>query len=192
MFRISLVLLSALFVAGCVGTNAPEPVMPAPPPGYSWQNLKQHKAYVLMPDSWHFKKHGSKKRCIYTFSKEDIDAEGSFETGLTYTVWLKLGTKPQGRVKPSGFARALLGQTNQVYKFEKCDIAQQGPFQAFRYQYVDTRPGLKPIRIYNLLMANDRTGTLHMFVFEAPTAEWDAAWKTGESIMSKLGIDDQI
>jgi len=37
-----------------------------------------------------------------------------------------------------------------------------------------------------------KTGALYVFMFEAPAAEWEEAWKIGEPIIQKLGLDDEI
>jgi len=42
------------------------------------------------------------------------------------------------------------------------------------------------------MVANDKTGTLFLVVFEAPTASWEEAWKTGESIFKKMLLDDEV
>ncbi len=43
-----------------------------------------------------------------------------------------------------------------------------------------------------LTVANPKTNTLYMFIFESPESEWDAAWKTGKQIMDTVAIDDEI
>ena len=43
-----------------------------------------------------------------------------------------------------------------------------------------------------LTVANPKTNTLYLFVFESPESEWEDAWKTGKQIMDMLAIDDEI
>jgi hypothetical protein len=57
---------------------------------------------------------------------------------------------------------------------------------------VNAPAGKESITVCQLLIANDKTGTLFLTIFEAPTANWDEAWKTGEVILRKMLLDDEI
>jgi hypothetical protein len=46
--------------------------------------------------------------------------------------------------------------------------------------------------VHNLTVANPKTNTLYLFIFESPVSEWDNAWKLGKQIMDDLAIDDEI
>ena len=46
--------------------------------------------------------------------------------------------------------------------------------------------------IVNLLIANDKTGTVFVVIFEAPTATWDMDAQVGDVILKKLFLDDEI
>jgi hypothetical protein len=46
--------------------------------------------------------------------------------------------------------------------------------------------------MHALTVANSKTNTLYLFMFESPVASWDTAWKLGQQIMDALAIDDEI
>ena len=48
------------------------------------------------------------------------------------------------------------------------------------------------VTIHQLMVANPKTNTLYLFIFESPTQEWAAAWRLGEKMINMLGIDDEI
>ena len=50
--------------------------------------------------------------------------------------------------------------------------------------------GGPPVFVYNLIIANDRTGTIYVVLYEAPEEEWEKAWKVGEPILKELIILD--
>ena len=55
-----------------------------------------------------------------------------------------------------------------------------------------SRAGDKPkVHLYNLLIANERTGSMFMIIAEAPETEWAANWPKLKPILSMLGIDDE-
>jgi len=166
--------------------------LPAPPEGYTWHKLDIIKASLLVPDGWHVKHQGTGDKNLWAISKEDIDKNGSFETGLTFISTQNVSTKPQGKVPPSKFAAAMLKEMKKKCPLERESSGLQGPFYTVRYQYIDAPKGKTAIRIYNLLMANDKTGTLYQVVYEAPLNEWDDAWRIGEPILKKILIDDEI
>jgi len=42
------------------------------------------------------------------------------------------------------------------------------------------------------MVANPKTNTLYLFIFESPETNWDSAWKIGKQILDSLVIDDEI
>jgi hypothetical protein len=66
-----------------------------------------------------------------------------------------------------------------------------GPFKEFGCLTRDTDPSGTTVS-QTLMVANPKTNTLYLLIFESPQASWDAAWKTGNQIMDTLAIDDEI
>ena len=62
-----------------------------------------------------------------------------------------------------------------------------GPFKGYGCLYKSNGS-----MMHNLLIANDKTGSMYLIIFEAPEKEWEDAWKIGEPILKKLYIDDEI
>jgi len=54
-----------------------------PPPGYSWQEVPDMGCAFLKPTGWHDQHVEQKAQHACFITKEYIDAEGSFQTGLT-------------------------------------------------------------------------------------------------------------
>jgi len=52
--------------------------------------------------------------------------------------------------------------------------------------------GRPPARIHTLMIANDKTGTLYVVLFEAPKDRWDEEWKLGHPIVKQLMLDAGI
>ncbi|MDQ8183630.1 hypothetical protein [Pelagicoccus sp. SDUM812005] len=72
------------------------------------------------------------------------------------------------------------------------DSRNAGPFQAFTLRHLDSQPKLPDVIVHNLFIANDQTGTLWYYIFEAPESEWESAWKTGDTLLSNLLIESEI
>ena len=43
--------------------------------------------------------------------------------------------------------------------------------------------------LYNLVLGNDKTGTLYLMVFESPERSWEEAWKKGRTIVDNVILD---
>jgi hypothetical protein len=43
-----------------------------------------------------------------------------------------------------------------------------------------------------LTIANPKTNTLYLFIFESPIDNRDEAWKLGKQIIDNLAIDDDV
>ena len=52
-----------------------------------------------------------------------------------------------------------------------------------------TKPSKEAVVSHFFYVGNDKTGTVWMYIFEAPAEEWDEAWKVGRPITDILRID---
>ena len=48
------------------------------------------------------------------------------------------------------------------------------------------------LNLFKAFIANEKTGTIYVIIFEAPTEEWEATWKIAEPMLKYLFIDDTI
>ncbi|MCC6581202.1 MAG: hypothetical protein IT440_12265 [Phycisphaeraceae bacterium] len=175
----------------CCVCGAQEPQesqeLPEPPKDFHWTRFEEIKGAILMPDAWHLKKVSRNPDVIqWIISKESLEEHRMFETGLTYRWMKEVRNKSQGKIPPSQCALAMLDMAENQLKLESKNVSKQGMFDAVRYVYIDHKEGAKDVRVYNLLIANDKTGCLHMVIFEAPVAEWDQAWKLGETMLKRI------
>jgi len=46
--------------------------------------------------------------------------------------------------------------------------------------------------MHTMMIANPKTNTLYLFMFEAPKSEWDNAWQTGEQMVQFILLDDEV
>lgn len=180
--------LTILFLVFAFGLRADDQ-LPFPPSGFSWQRLAQIKSVLLKPDSWHFKHSKKGQTDGFFITKEDIDKAGVFKTGLTLNCVRDIPKK--SGLSPSSYAAALADAAAKKFQLVERSASKQGPFRAVRFRYVDAPVGKESITVCHVLFANDKTGTLFWTIFEAPTTNWDEAWKSGEIILKKMLLDDE-
>jgi len=159
------------------------------PNGYQWVSFPEVKAHFLKPDSWHFHKETKGKKYAAFISKEKIEGGSWYETGMSVNVIRNLANK-QG-LSAYDYSLAMREESRKVVKVDKEWGSQSGPFQSVGYAYTHKSTGIT-FRCNNILISNTETGTLYIFIFEAPAAEWEEAWKIGEPIIQRLGLDDEI
>jgi hypothetical protein len=180
MKRIALIgLLVALLTRELSATD-----LPKPPAGLAWQEIPELKAAFLKPDGWFFKRESGKGTLAYFITKEDINKTGEFETGLTVNVFRLKQDSAVDRGK------ALIDQMSEKHHV-MTQSRESGPFKEFTCEMTDT-DATGTTMIHALTVANPKTNTLYLFIFESPAATWDVAWKLGQQIMDKLSIDDSI
>jgi len=182
----TLILLSFLLSVFC---HAQESLPPAPM-GYSWQRLPAIKSVLLKPEGWFYKESKKGTTDGFFITKQDISKSGAFTTGLTLNC-IREVPKKSGKV-PSRYAQEMADAAASKYNLAERSSSEQGPFRAVRFRYVDAPAGKESITVNQVLIANDKTGTLFMAIFEAPTKTWDEAWKTGEVLLKKMLLDDEI
>jgi len=158
--------------------------LPPPPAGFTWQEIPELKAAFLRPDGWFFKAEKNKETLAYFITKENIESNGEFQTGLTVNVFrLK---KDSAVEKGKSFIDQLAAK-KRGEKWAK-DV---GPFKEFGCLTRDTDPRGATI-VQTLMVANPKTNTLYLLIFESLEANWDSAWKIGKQIVDSLAIDDEI
>lgn len=177
----NIVLVAVLFVFSAYPVFAAD--LPKPPPGLAWQEIPEMKAALLKPDGWHFKKETKNGTIAYFITKEDVEKTGQFDTGLTVNVFhLKTDSAV---VRGQGLIEKMATEHH-----EKSWSRTVGPFQEFGCLLKDTDAS-GTIVMHALTVANPKTNTLYLFIFESPESEWDAAWKLGKPIMDTLALDDE-
>jgi hypothetical protein len=158
--------------------------LPKPPDGFIWQEIPELKAAFLKPNGWFFKQEMQKGTLAYFITKENLEQNGQFDTGLTINVFKfkKDSAVDHGKV--------LIGNMALKHHVEMWSRTY-GPFKEFGCELTDTDAS-GTIRMHALTIANPKTNTLYLFIFESPIANADAAWKIGKQIMDTLAIDDDV
>lgn len=164
--------------------------LPAPPRGYSWQECADIRGALLVPEGWHFRRLESEDgKLAYFITRERFEPPTSFAVGLTLNVVRdvpgKMGTNP------SGFAQQLIGTISSSYPKARTWQTALGSFIGHGAIYQASKEG-KAFQFYNLVLANDKTGTAYVVIFEAPAADWEREWATIEPVVKRLAIDDAI
>jgi hypothetical protein len=176
---ILLSLLAMFFVQSLFATP-----FPTPPAGFTWQEIPELKAAFLKPDGWFYKREEQKDTLAYFITKENIDKGGRFQTGLTVNVFhlKKDSAVERGQSIIQQFATA-----KNVNTF----ATDVGPFQEFACLAKDTKSS-GTIVIYAQAVANPKTNTLYLIIFESPESDWDAAWKLGKPMVEMLPLQGSI
>ena len=173
-------ILVALFIQGL---NAME--LPKPPSGFSWQEIPEIKAAFLKPDGWLYHRDEQKGTLGYFITKEWVGSDGQFQTGLTVNVFR--GLRKGSAIEKGKELIDNMASTHHATSFSRTS----GSFQEFGCDLRDTDAS-GTIFMHALTIANPKTDTLYLFIFESPESEWNSAWKIGEQIMDSLAIDDAI
>jgi hypothetical protein len=158
--------------------------LPKPPSGFTWQEIPELKAAFLKPEGWFFKRETDKGTQAYFITKESINGNGRFDTGLTVNVFRLKNDSATERGK------ALIDKMASDHNVERW-ARTVGSFQEFGCLLKDTDAS-GTIVILALTVANPKTNTLYLFIFESPESGWDAAWKIGKQVMDTLAIDDDV
>jgi len=158
--------------------------LPKPPEGFTWQEIPELKAAFLKPNGWFFKQEMQKGTLAYFITKENLEQGGQFDTGLTANVFKfkKDSAVDHGKV--------LIGNMASQHHVEMWSRTV-GPFQEFGCELMDTDAS-GTIMMRALTIANPKTNTLYLFIFESPIDNRDEAWKLGKHIIDNLAIDDDV
>lgn len=163
--------------------------LPAPPAGYAWYEVPEIKAAFLKPDGWHAMSMVKNQVHGVFITKEALMPPARFDTGMTVNVIQNI--RERHGVTPSQFAQLMREAARTEKEIIREWSKQMGPLQSLGFLFDEHDDG-GTFRIFNLLIANNETGTLYVVIFEAPQEEWDAAFAIGEPILQKLYLDTGI
>lgn len=174
-------LLSVLLFAA-IPTLAQSVELPQAPKGFHWERATEIKGAFLTPDNWFFRREKKQNTYAYFVTRENIAQGGEFLVGLTVNVMPHL----QGR-DAVAYAKQFIAAYSEGKKLLKSWDANMKGFVGGGCLVED-----KTTTMHTLVIGNPKTNTLYFFIFEAPTAEWPEAWRSGQEIMRLLLINDEI
>jgi hypothetical protein len=140
-----------------------------PPAGYAWQEVQEMGCAFLKPKGWHYK-HVERDGQHARFISRD---EGSFQTGLTVNMILLSHLKTG--ITAFEYAKQFMYTATRQREPLQSLSTKQGPFRAYGSIILDDSRRT-PILVHNLVIANDRSGTIYVVLYEAPEGEWREAW----------------
>ena len=178
--------LAAMFfwlIASVACAQQPLDDLGTAPTGYTWFAPGNAGAAVLKPDGWFTRFESNSGTDALFVTKENIATSGRYETGLSLN--LVHGVKGKTGRTASQYAIAFLAKALEGNEELGAFGGPSGDTLAvglrFRNRKID-----RVIHYY--LIANDSRDTLHIFMFEAPSGQWDGAWKIGEPIFRNLRV----
>ena len=172
-----------VFVAIMLVSTAFAQSRPPLPPGFSWQEIQAIHAIFLKPDGWFFHEEVNGGTLAYFISKQDISKGGEFQTGLTINVF---PTLKEGSAIDRG--KALVDQIVSTHPGANHWDRRIGPFQEYGCNVSDSdQSGTAVTSTY--VLANPKTNTLYLLIFESPQSEWGTYSKVGQQILSTMSLD---
>jgi len=158
--------------------------------GFTWWKIPALKGAILVPNNWHKKELSKGETLGYFVTKTKItDANKKFDVGLTLNVF-KNFKKTKGKdplVWAKQYRKAASDRGKVIDSWDK----NMGPFKSIGFQVELVRDG-KALMTHQLFIVNPKTGTLYFYLFEAPKADWEKAWKLGDDMLKLLMIDDEV
>ncbi len=155
--------------------------LPDAPDGYRWLRYEEGKSAYLRPQGWHVKTEVEGKTASLFISQENIDKQGSFDTGLTVHIIGDVAVR--AGLIASKYASAYveeLAKSKSV--LERAETSAQDGYSSHTLRYRDaSRP--PAILVHTHVLADDTADVLRIAIFEAPESNWDSAWAHGEKIL---------
>jgi hypothetical protein len=175
--------------------------LPPPPRGFTWHPFKEAPITVLRPEGWHV--HQVMDNTVFTgcVSKESIQTEGRFITGLTVNVFR--GTKDGLRQAvpnshPDTAVAGMLGgilpslpsdPRFQVIYLDPC-VQRTRASRLIRVRYRQLAPAMPnipwhgPLAVQRFIIEFDQSPDVYLLTFESLESTWDESWKIGKQILT--------
>ncbi len=155
---------------------------------FLWSSSGPGESDFLSPKDWFVKRENKGNTYAVFITKEDIDKNGVFQTGLTVNVIKGISAKTGDAA--SLYAHKFITLAAQKEKNKvivKPWLVEAGPFKGYGVRVQD-----KVKILHYILIANDKKDTLFLIIFEAKPEDWDDAWRYGEVILNNMKLDDEV
>ncbi len=160
--------------------------------GFTWRELREINAAILVPGGWHVKRVTGTKAIAavaYFVTVENIDTRGSFDTGMSLNVLVARSRSEDAEAVAK--ARIATGACGQYQILKPLWDVTDGVFH--RYGCVARVPGKTgTIVVDHRLILNTRTRTMYIVDFESPESRWDETWAKGAKVMDLLLLDENV
>lgn len=144
---------------------------PDAPSGMSWYKANNGVGEFLRPNGWYIKEQSQNFTNSLFISKENIDTNGRFLTGLTvnrYGDWSVSSKKT-----PSESAKEMAGKFASTGNVLLNRVMAGNGYVMYAVRVASDNNGVKTTAHY-LVAGMDQQNVLYMMVAESPTAEWEA------------------
>jgi hypothetical protein len=162
--------------------------LPTAPNGFSWANCPSMKGFFLLPKGWNLLEEQKEDTSACFLTKEKIQGNADFKTGISINLLREVPKKTSR--KPSVFAQQFLLELGKEYKPIRKESYVKGPFNYFVFEYIKSDSA--KTHIWDVLISNDKTGSVHFVCAESPNSLWTQNWPVLNVILSMLGIDDEV
>ena len=176
--------------------------IPPPPAGFTWHPFPRARMTVLRPEGWYVH-HVDNENFVGCVSKECIQTQGSFTTGLTLNVFPRVKErlkKHDPNYHPDALILGFLElKYPNVFSDPRLQVlyvdqgVQRTPgSRLFRFRYRQVSPGRSDIPWHGAIICQkfiiefDQSGDLYHFTFECPESAWDDDWKIGKQMLTNL------
>jgi len=158
--------------------------------GFKWQILSEINGAFQMPTNWHFFKEENAGQLAYFLTKESMETEGSYKTGLSVKV-IKKAKENIGKDAVK-YAREIVAEMMRNTDTIGTAVGQASTvFQFTCRSRIKAKDGSSTI-IHKLTMGNSRTDTFYLLTYEFPESQWDEAEKIAWVTFNNFVLDDEI
>jgi hypothetical protein len=166
-----------------------EPPQPAPV-GFEWRHLAEINGFVLVPQGWFIKREINLHAFAYFVSRENIDAAGSFQTGLSVNVQ----APPSKDADSEAYAKSVVAAMTKRAEWQVLRPAWDTLVGRFHhYGFVVRMPSKDgPLVVEQRLIVNTATKTIYNVVSESPESDWKSASDIGAKIFELLSLDETV
>jgi hypothetical protein len=190
-YRCYLLVLALLLAAPARAQRLDVPLA-EPPAGLHWQPLPEARAALLLPDGWYFKPDVQKNSLTYYLTQDAIGESGQYQAGLSLHVVRR--AKKFTKLPAPAYAERLMLRAGygRGQRAQEQGSRQEGPLGLRWVRYREALPDAEPRMVYQLAVANGKTDTLYLLVFEGLEKEWSELWPLGQQMVREWVLDSKL
>jgi len=158
------------------------------PAGFTWQAVPEIKARFLVPPGWQFHVLGHDPLSLIIVA-DDYATLHRYDTGFHAVVTKgKPGSDTSARAQKVRDQWASIGAVKTpAFEEPNGKLSSYGVVVEFTPKGEAARMVVAVIAV-----ANPVTGTVFAFTFQAPANTWDKAWESGQYIIGRFDLDDEV
>ncbi|WP_281645187.1 hypothetical protein [Parendozoicomonas sp. Alg238-R29] len=162
------------------------------PPGYAWKACGSLECHFLVPSGWSFESLTDSSPSDGVMKYQMLKQRHGRKLPPKVSINILQGAEVRTGLSPKRHMELFMVDLSRSARVLETWKNKSGVLVSMAATSLHFSGRKEPVKKFNLLIGNERTGTLYVLSFESQPGYWENDWSVVEQIFSQLRLDDRV